>query len=306
VNGVPQIPLEGTSLVYTFDNPDAPGRHHVQYFATSGNRAIYKDGWWAGDLVRYTWEPNGIAGGEAVLPVDYNVHPWELYHITDDYSQADNLAAKYPEKLKELQTLFDQEAKRNQVYPLLPAYGSLPEPAKQGKTTFTYREGVDRLTSHVAPVLAGKSYTITADIDVPSGGASGVIVAQGSRYGGTTLFVKDNRVIFEINAFGNRSGQIAASDRLTRGKAHIVVEVTPDEGRDGTNSPSFAIRHARPGSGTLQINGSSEGSGHFENVNANASETLDVGSDLGSAVSTEYQSPNRFTGKIEEVTIQLK
>lgn len=305
VNGVPQIPLEGTSLVYTFDNPNAPGRHTVQYFATSGNRAIYKDGWWAGDLVRYTWEPNGIAGAEKELPVNYNLHPWELYNLNDDYSQANDLATKYPEKLKELEILFNQEAKRNQVYPLLPAYGSLPTLQQEGKRTFTYREGVERLTNRVAPSVTGKAYTIAADVEIPPSGANGVIIAQGSRYGGYTLFVKDNRVNFEINAFGNRSGHIVASDSLTPGKAHIVVDVKPDGSENSVNTASFAIHGAHAGTGALSINGHSEGETHFDNLSGAASETLDVGSDLGSPVSPEYESPNRFTGHIEKVTIQL-
>jgi arylsulfatase A-like enzyme len=306
VNGVSQTPLEGTSLVYTFDHPDEPSHHHIQYFATSGNRAIYKDGWWAGDRLRYTWEPNGIAGGEAEVPTEYNVHPWELYNLNEDYSQADDLAAKYPEKLKELQQLFDEEAKRNHVYPLLPAYGSLPSTQPAGKTTFIYREGVDRLTNRVAPALGGKPYTLTADIDIPPSGANGVIIAQGGKYGGFTLFVKNNHVVYEINAFGNRSGQVVSVDPLAAGKAHIVVSLTQEKPGQEANTASFAIRKAHPGAASLQVNGKPEGSAQFANVSGGASETLDVGSDLGSAVSTDYQSPNRFTGKIEAVTIQLQ
>lgn len=103
VNGIAQIPLEGASLVYTFDQPNEPSRHHVQYFATSGNRSIYKDGWWAGDLLRSTWEPSRTPPGtDAQGPQDYDVHPWELYSLNEDYSQSNNLADKYPEKLKEL------------------------------------------------------------------------------------------------------------------------------------------------------------------------------------------------------------
>jgi arylsulfatase len=305
VNGVEQTPLEGTSLVYTFDHPNEPSHHHIQYFATSGNRAIYKDGWWAGDRLRYTWEPNGIAGGEAVVPKDYDVHPWELYNLNDDYSQADNLAAKYPEKLKELQQLFDEEAKRNHVYPLLPAYGALPSELPAGKTNFVYREGVDRLTSHAAPALAGKAYTLTADVDIPESGANGVIIAQGGRYGGFTLFLRDNHVVYEINAFGNRAGQLVSADSLPSGRAHIVVTLTRDQAKQDSNAASFAIRRPRTGAATLQINGKPEGWAQFANINGGSSETLDVGSDLGSAVSPDYQSPDRFTGKIETVTIDL-
>jgi arylsulfatase A-like enzyme len=306
VNGVPQTPLEGTSLVYTFDHPDAPSRHRIQYFAMSGNRAIYKDGWWAGDRLRYTWEPNGIAGGEAVAPRDYDIHPWELYNLNDDYSQADDLATKYPEKLKALQQLFDREAKRNNVYPLLPAYGDLPSVQEHGKTTFVYRDGVERLTRHLAPPLSGKSYTLTADVDIPQDGADGVIVAQGGKYGGFSLFVKDNHVIYEINAFGNRSGRVVSTDPLPTGKTHIVVSLTRDRRDQSANNSSFAVGRARPGSATLEINGKPEGSAPFVNVNGGGGETLDVGSDLGSPVSPDYRSPGRFTGKIETVTFQLK
>jgi arylsulfatase len=306
VNGVAQTPLEGTSLVYTFDHPDEPSHHHIQYFATSGNRAIYKDGWWASDRLRYTWEPNGIAGGEAEIPTAYNLHPWELYNLNADYSQADNLATKYPEKLKELQKLFDQEAKRNHVYPLLPAYGSLPAVQPPGKTTFVYREGVDRLTNRVAPPVGGKAYTLTADVDIPQSGANGVIIAQGGRYGGFTLFVKDNHVVYEVNAFGNRAGQVISADPLPAGKAHIVVSLTRERQDREVNATAFAVRKAHSGAASLQVNGKAEGSTQFANVNGGASETLDVGSDLGSAVSPDYQSPNRFTGKIEAVTIQLQ
>jgi arylsulfatase len=307
VNGVLQAPLEGVSMVYTFDHPNEPSHHHVQYFESLGNRAIYKDGWWAGDLVRETWEkPNELEGAQ-----NDNVHPWELYDLNSDFSQADDLAGRYPDKLKELQQLFDEEGKRNHVYPLMPAPGSLPTLQDRGQITFTYREGVDRLTSWVAPVLAGRAYSIIADVNIPPHGANGVIIAQGGRYGGFTLFVKDNRVVYEINSFGNRSGRVVARDPLTAGRAHIVVNLVPDEATT-VSSSAFATYKPFPGIGTLRINGKPEGSGRFENVNANAretldaSETLDVGSDLGSPVSPDYQSPNRFTGNVETVTLQLK
>jgi arylsulfatase A-like enzyme len=315
VNGIPQTPLEGTSMVYTFDHPDEPSHHRVQYFASLGNRAIYRDGWWAGDLVRSTWEKPielGRPGGS------YNIHPWELYNLTDDYSQADDLASKYPEKLKELQRLFDDEAKRNKVYPLMLPLESLPMLQNEGQTTFTYREGVDRLSSWVAPVLTGRAYSIIADVDVPANGARGVIIAQGGRYGGFTLFVKNNHVVYEINSFGNRSGRIVAPDPLPAGNAHIVAHLVPDQESAAPSPNRTDIDVHTPtytsisGIGTLRINDKLEGRGIFANVNANerdlldVTESLDVGSDLGSAVSEDYQSPNRFTGKIKTVTIQLQ
>jgi arylsulfatase len=308
VNGTQQLPLEGTSLKYTFDHPHEPSHHHIQYFATSGNRAIYKDGWWAGDLYRETWEsPTALPGGINQTP---NTHPWELYNLNDDYSQAHNLASKYPEKLKELQTLFDQEAKRNHVYPLLPGYQGYPVGQAAGQTIFTYREGVDRIVPRIAPFLSGHAYTITADVDVPQQGADGVIIAQGSRYGGISLFVKDGHVVYEINAYGNRSGQLISSDSLQPGKAHIVVSLTPQNGIQGPpTGPFLSLRPPStniPGTGELSVNGQPQGHADFVNVNVSANETLDVGSDLGSPVSPNYKSPNRFTGKIDKVTIEVK
>jgi arylsulfatase len=307
VNGIEQTALEGTSLIYTFDDANAPSRHHIQYFASRGNRAIYKDGWWAGDLVNYTWEPNGALPGNESRNPNYNVHPWELYHLNDDYSQADNLAAKYPEKLKELQQLFDEEAKRNHVYPLLPKTGAIPTPQQKGQTTFVYRDGIDRLQSLIAPKITGRAYTLTADVDIPADGAEGVIFAQGSRYGGTTLFLSNHRVVYELNAFGNRSGQIVSTDPLAPGKAHIVIQVLPDGASRARVPEQTQSAKQLPGTATLAINGKPEGTGHLVNININAGgETLDIGSDLGSPVSPDYQSPNRFTGKIDAVTIQLQ
>ncbi len=304
VDGFTQTPLEGTSLIYTFDHPGEPSHHHIQYFASRGNRAIYKDGWWAGDRVNFTWEANGGVGAETRNP-NYNVHPWELYNLNDDYSQANNLADKYPEKLKELQQLFDEEAKRNQVYPLLPKTAQFPTPQHFRKTTFTYYEGTERIPSVVAVNFANRAYTLTADIDVPASGANGVIFSQGSRYGGTTLYVKDNHVIYEINAYGHRSGQLVGSDPLPSGKSHIVVELTPDTDT-AQQTPGDDHPKSLPATATLAINNHAEGTGHFLNVNVHTNETLDIGSDLGSPVSPEYQSPDYFTGKIDVVTIQLK
>jgi arylsulfatase len=310
VNGVRQAPpLEGSSLAYTFENPNEPSHHHVQYFATSGNRAIYKDGWWAGDRLRSTWEPNGIAGGESEVPTDTDIHPWEFYNLSEDYSQAHDLAAKNPEKLKELQALFDAEAKRNQVYPLLPAYGHLPTAQQAGKKHFVYRDGVDRLTARVAPAVAGKHFTITADVDTKASATDGVIVAHGSRYGGYTLFVKGGRVQFAVNAFGNDAGHVIASAPLPAGHSQIVVEVIPDGNRQDTtplNTVSFAVRGALGGTATISVNGRQEGQAHLENINFTANETLDIGKDLGSAVSREYSSPYLFAGKIEKVTVDLR
>lgn len=313
VDGVKQTPLEGTSLLYTLNDPKAPSRHHIQYFETNGNKAIYKDGWWAGDLLRNSWNRIGSPGYSADQLLAANTHPWELYNLNDDYSQAHNLADKDPKKLEEMKALFDKEAWRNQVYPLLPLRHLISRP-EDARTTFVYRSGVDRLQDTMNPRTgAGTGYTIRADIDNPSGNAEGVIIAQGSRYGGFTLFVKDKHIHFEINSSGHNSGEMISKKELPAGHSMIIVNVIPEPAKPLPADATPAMKQQAmpfPAKGRMELNGAEEATTNFLNVPAgggywSAAESLDVGSDLGSAVSDEYMSPNRFTGKINTVTLEL-
>lgn len=295
VDGVKQVPLEGTSLSYTFNDAAAPGTHTTQYFEMVGNRGIYKDGWWAGARHLLPWKR------DAWETAEIGQHPWELYNLNEDYSQAHDLAAKNPKKLQELVALFDSEAERNNVYPLIPRRGKQPSPA-DGKTTFTYREGVNRIPARVAPNVSGRSHTITADIEVPERGAEGVIIAEGGRFGGFTLYVRDGRVIYESNSSGAIRDRIVSSVPLPTGKVRIVLDYTADA---ATAKPA-ADRKVKSGSGKLLVNGAAAGEARFAIYWGYSNETLDVGSDTGSPVSTDYASPFTFTGKVDKVTIQLK
>jgi arylsulfatase len=295
VDGVSQVPLEGSSLVYTFDNPNAPGTHTTQYFEMVGNRGIYKDGWWAGarhllPWKRDAWDTAGIGQ-----------HPWELYNLKEDFSQAHDLAASYPEKLKELQQLFDQEARRNNVYPLIPYRENRPTPA-DGKNIFTYREGVNRVPTRVAPDLSARSHTISADIEVPDKGAEGVIIAEGGRFGGFSLYIRNGKVIYENNAFGAAHEKIVSAEPLPTGKVRIFFDYTVES---VVTRDLPAGRSVSSGSGRLSINGRQAGEAKFARFGG-FSETLDVGSDLGSPVSNDYATPFAFTGRVNKVTIQLK
>jgi arylsulfatase A-like enzyme len=309
VDGVAQTPLEGVSLVYTFDDPKALARHHVQYFETNGNEAIYKDGWWAGKLLRSSWDRIGAPGYERDKLLDGNTHPWELYNLNEDYSQSTDLAAKYPKKLAEMKLLFDAEAKRNQVYPLLPLRELISRP-EDARTTYVFRNGVNRLQDTMnVRTGAGTGYTIRAEVENPDGKAQGVLIAQGGRYGGFTLFIKDRHVHFEINSFGHVSGAMVSKNVLPSGHSVIEIEVKPDPPHPASPEP---LRGASPfpGSGTMKIGGVEQGSTVFVNIPASGgywspAESLDVGSDLGSAVSKEYSTPNRFTGTIDSITLQL-
>jgi arylsulfatase A-like enzyme len=289
VNGVSQLPFAGSSLQYTFDHPDAPTHHPEQYFATLGNIAIYKNGWWAGRRAWSPWEtrPTG----------DINKQPWELYQVSADYSQAHDLASREPEKLKELKQAFEEQAQRNQVYPLFSPGGAQPLEGGQRKV-LVLLEGATRIPNATIPHLAGHAYTITADLETAKDRADGVIVAQGSRYGGFTLYLQDGHVVYEVNAFGNRTGRLISRSSLKPGKAHVVLEVNP-EGPAGAQ--------VRPGTATLAINGVAQGKETFTNLNGSSyTETLDVGSDLGSPVSTAYTSPDVFRGKIDFLKVELR
>ncbi|MFT8523375.1 arylsulfatase [Gluconobacter oxydans] len=307
--GIEQIPLEGKSLLYTFDHPDAPSRHRVQYFTTSGNLGIYSDGWWAGQLAQETWEvgDNRVYLARGVQP---RTHPWELYRLSDDYSQAHDLAAKYPEKLKELQALFQKEAIRNHADPIRPGIDAYPLGTATGQTVFTYRFGVDRVSTRFAPDLGNDPYTLSADVDIPAGGAQGVIFAEGGRYGGVALYVSNGRLVYEVNAHGVRTGQIVTSAPLPVGKRHIVVTVAPEQERTTGKTDAAAEMIRRwvggkpvPAAVTLSVDGAPAGQAHFSNIALSSKETLDIGRDLGSAVSPAYTVPAAFTGHIDKVTL---
>ena len=309
IDGVKQTALEGVALDYTWDQPDAKSRHHVQIFETNGNRAIYKDGWWAGDLLRNSWDRIGSPGYEADKLLAATTHPWELYNLNNDFSQADNVANQDPQKLAEMKSLFDEEARRTHVYPILPLRHLIDRP-EDTRTKFVFRSGVDRLggTMNVR-TGAGTGYTITAEIENPSGDAEGVLLADGGRYGGFTLYVQNGRVHFEINSWGNPSGELVSSSALPRGHSTIVVEVTPAAAQHQDTTPASGASPF-PGSGTLSLNGKQEASTNFVNIPANggywsASESLDVGRDLGSAVSEHYKVPYDFTGTIGTITIEV-
>jgi arylsulfatase len=299
VNGVAQIPLEGKSLAYTFDDAKAPTRHTVQYSELHGNRSIYKDGWWAGIRYLLPWQSQ-LAERQND---DVNFRSWELYNLNEDFSQAHNLADRYPEKLKELQALFDAEAQRNQVYPLAPRRLPQPSPA-DGRTSFTYREGVQRVSLRSAPDIAGKSHSITADIEVPAPDAQGVIIAAGGRFGGYTLFVKDGWVVYDTSAYGNPQGGVVSSAPLASGKHRIVLDFKADDAPILTDN--YPGRSQRGGTASLSVDGQPAGQARIAALGGFYSETLDVGRDLGTAVNNSYPVPFAFTGTIAKVQVDLK
>src|SRR5215831_16014363 len=223
LNGTPQKPLDGASLVYTFDDAKVSTRHTTQYFELVGNRAIYKDGWMACTTpLRLPWVT--VAGSEA-NPDDFK---WELYNINEDFSQANDLAAKFPDKLKELQAAFDVEAKKFNVYPLDSSFSSRADPAirpslTRGRSEFLYYPGMKRIPEGSAPDFKNKSWTIAAEVIIPDGGANGVIATIGGRFGGWALLMQDSKPHF-VYALSNQPDHKfrIASDRPVAPGNHVV------------------------------------------------------------------------------------
>ncbi len=304
VDGTKQLPMEGKSLVATLTDPTAKTGHNEQYFEIFGNRAIYKDGWVAGARRYAPWElftnPMTIYRGH------FDDDVWELYHVDEDYSEAHDLAAQQPQKLAELKAEFDREAQRNGLYPLVPLPRVGIPSTVANRHRFSYGPGVDRIPLDMAPDLTGQAHRVTADIDVPAGGADGVIVAQGGRYGGWSLFVKGGKLVYENNTFGTTHQQIVADGALAPGHASVVFDYTPDV---TTMGPGLLMRKKPgPGTATLSVNGQKIGGAHFPVFGGFVSsidETLDVGRDSGSPVSQDYASPNPYRGTVSKVTIDL-
>jgi arylsulfatase len=199
VDGIKQSPIEGVSMMYTFDakNANAASTHKTQYFEMMGDRALYNDGWIASTTVgRYPWE-------NLAPPTDLTKTPWELYDLRNDWTQYQNVAAKNPEKLKELQGLFQQEATRYQVLPLddsLVARAITSKPSiTAGRSEFTWTESMTGIPNGDAPSVLNTSYTFVADVEIPQGGGEGMLITQGGRFGGYGFYILRNKPVFLWN-----------------------------------------------------------------------------------------------------------
>lgn len=298
VNGTPQIPMEGTSLVYSFEDPKARERHTTQYFEISGNRAIYHDGWFARTIHRAPWET------QPRHPLTADV--WELYDVRSDFSLANDLAAKHPQKLAELQNVFLAEAEKHHVLPLDDRLMERMDAAlvgrpdlMQGRTSLTLAEGMSGMMEAVFINVKNRSKTITADVEVPAGGGNGTILAQGGRFGGWSLYVKDGVPGYTYNFLGLQRTDITSSKALAPGKATVRFEFAYDGGGPG-----------KGGTGTLFVNGEKVGEGRIPHTQFgifSADETADVGIDLGTPVVEAIGADRRskFTGHIPKVTVEV-
>jgi arylsulfatase A-like enzyme len=295
LNGVPQKPIEGVSMVYSFDDAKAASTRRTQYFEMFANRAIYNDGW-----VAATTPPLAPWASGKTIPIDD--YKWELYDITKDFSQANNLAAKEPQKLREMQELFWIEAARNNVLPLdnskLERMNVDNRPSlTRGRALFTYYPGMTRIPEGSAPSILNKSFKIGAELTVPATGAEGVLVTQGGRFNGWGLYVLGGKPVFHYNTVGVFRYTVAASDPLSPGNHTIVLDFTYDGGGLG-----------KPGTAKLLVDGTQVAEGRIERTipfRISADETLDIGEDTGTPVSEDYHVPFRFTGDLKKLAIQL-
>jgi len=299
VDGTPQIPMEGVSFAYTFDDPKAKDRHLTQYFEIFGNRGVYHDGWLAGTVHRAPWER------QVRHPLAEDV--WELYDVRADFSLANDLAAKNPAKLKEMQALFMKEAERYHVLPIddrlieraNPALAGRPD-VMAGRTSLTLAEGMTGMSENVFINVKNKSVTITAEVEAPQGGGNGAILAQGGRFGGWALYVRDGKPGYDYNFLGMQRTSIVSPQALGSGKSTIKFDFAYDGGGLG-----------KGGMGTLSVNGQKVAEGridHTQPIIFSADETADVGVDLGTPVveAIGAEARSRFTGHIPKLTVDLR
>jgi arylsulfatase A-like enzyme len=306
VNGIKQKPIEGVSMAYTFQkaNANAPSKHETQYFEMVGNRAIYHDGW-----IAATTPPSApwlLATGKLT---DINDYKWELYNIADDYSENNDLAATQPDKLKELQALFSSEAAKYNVFPLDNSGFSrllTPRPsAVAGRTVFTYTGEISGIPTSAAPSILDRDYTITADVTIPKGGANGMIVTLGGRFGGYGLYLLNGKPVFDYNLLdlthyrweGGPLGHGVLASALAPGDHTIVFDFKyngPGPGKGGTGV--FTVDGKEIARKTIP---------HTIPLLMSIDETFDIGSDTRTAVNNDYQLPFKFTGTIDELTFNL-
>jgi arylsulfatase len=311
VDGIAQKPIEGVSMAYTWDkaNANAPTTRRTQYFEMLGNRGIYHDGWYAN--TRPITAPWDLA---STLPRDVmNAYKWELYDLTKDWTQFNDVAASNPAKLKELQELFVLEAAKYQVFPLdnsLATRLATPRPSvTAGRTRFTYSGELTGVPMGDAPGILATSYTIAADVEIPQGGAEGVLATQGGRFAGWGFYLLKGKPVFVWNLVDLKRERWEGAQALTPGRHRLEFDFK----YDGLGFATLAFNNmsgiGRPGTGVLKVDGQVVATLRMERtlpLTLQWDETFDVGADTGTPVDDrDYQVPFKFTGKLNKLTIAV-
>jgi len=295
VNGTEQTPFSGTSFAFSFDDAKAADRHTTQYFEMFGNRGIYDNGWVASTRHSIPW----LLTTNPPLKDDV----WELYNVNEDFSQANNLAASNPEKLKELQEVFNREAAKNHVFPIDDRRSErfnaeiAGRPDLMGsRTSLTVYEGMVGISENAFINMKNKNYTITSEVELKDANANGVIISQAGRFGGWVLYMKGGKVKHEYNFFGVENTNIASAKALSAGKHEIKYEFIADAAKPGTGGKCI-----------LYVDGAKVAEGQIPKTQPfifSADEGVDVGMDNETTVSNDYKMhENKFTGKIKRVTV---
>lgn len=293
VNGIEQRPIEGVTMRYSFDNATAPDTRTTQYFEMIGNRGLYSDGWMASTIHKAPWE------GQPRRPLAEDI--WELYNVNEDFSMANNLAESEPAKLEEMKKKFMEVAARYNVLPIDdrsierfdPVIAGRPD-LMNGRTKLTLYEGAKGIPENAFINVKNTSLAITAEVEIPAN-ASGVLVCQGGDFGGWTLYMMDGKVSYTYNWVGLENYTVSTSQKVAPGKHTITFNFAYEGGRGGG------------GTGTIAIDGSKAGEGKIAHTNSNTfgiDESADVGTDENTPVHPGYAKREKFTGKIQSVTIE--
>ena len=297
INGIPQKEIEGTSMMYSFNDPNAPTQKEVQYFEMFANRGVYSDGWYANT------RPPIAPWTSVVEPKDIiKDYPWELYKLDGDFSQFNNVADQYPEKLEEMKILFYGQAEKYNVLPLDNKKVSRMDVRNRpsmtlGKTEFTYYDNMTRIPEGTAPDFKNKSHSITVEVEIGEGDNDGMLVTQGGRFGGWGLMVIDGKPIYIYNVANLERYEVAGPDKLSPGKHTIRYEFDYDGGGVG-----------KGGTGTLFVDGKQVASNKIDRTmgyRISLDETFDIGADAGEPVSEKYEVPFDFEGTLNKVVVKL-
>ncbi|MEU5668391.1 arylsulfatase, partial [Streptomyces longwoodensis] len=309
IKGVTQSPLHGVSLAHTFDDAAAPTRHHTQYFEMLGHRAIDHDGWravcpWPGPSFAESEAPFGTPITAEMLS-RLDAHSWELYHIDGDFAETEDLAAGHRDKLIEMISLWYVEAGKYGVLPIdssTLARMTVERPQiTPERTSYTFRPGTQALPSAVVPRVLNRPHSITAEVEIPTAGAEGVLISQGTSAGGWALYMKDGKLHYTHNYVGRASYTVSTPNPVSKGRHQLRFEFEP------TGQPDLKSGKGTPGRAELYIDHRPAGSADFPvttPIMFNPG-SLICGAGLGPAVTPEYTPPFRFTGTLHTVTIDM-
>jgi arylsulfatase len=311
VDGIKQAPIEGTSFAYTFDakNAKTPTRHKTQYFEMMGQWALYDDGWFLSTKVnRAPWEAFGPAN-----PDPLNNQVLELYNLNDDFSQTNDLAARYPDKVKAMKAKFVAEAKKHQVFPLDASVAArivAPRPnITAGRSEFVYTRPMVGLPQGDSPLLLNTSYTVTADIEVPAGGAEGMLLTSGGRFGGYGFYLLKGKPVWLWNLVDLERLKWEGADALAPGQHTVEFEFKYEGLGAGTLAFNDFSGVGRPGTGTLKVDGKVVDTKAMPKtlpMILQWDESFDIGSDTLTGVNdADYKPPFAFTGKLNKITVKV-